>query len=273
MARLAPDDLAIVWFEEGDGVALMSGEDILCIIPGWANTTCSGFSKECMKESPFAWPLLPAENVLLPRVTKAREFWTQWGGDSWGVFQNTRVSILEECFNKHVKYYAIDGGQWPPKALIRFEREDTTFIISIGVSLTPQPTVEIYSESPESKRRIEIALSIKTEALNKNEQNILNYMSAQTNLPWDNITWLGHGHTVPCEDVFAASTPYVICANAAESTMLPQTPFPSFREDPINVLWLVPFTAEERDYSEINGSEKLFHDLTKDRADFWIFKG
>lgn len=33
---LIPDQLRIVWFEEGDGAALFEGDEALAIIPGWS---------------------------------------------------------------------------------------------------------------------------------------------------------------------------------------------------------------------------------------------
>jgi hypothetical protein len=46
-----------LWFEEGDGVALVEGGRLLAVIPGWSDMSrgMPGYSRECIGQTPFAW--------------------------------------------------------------------------------------------------------------------------------------------------------------------------------------------------------------------------
>lgn len=273
--KLEASELEIVWFEEGDGAALLYKGEILCVIPSWSNQECPGYSKDCIKESQFAWPLGDSSsNVLFARVRKAKEFWDGWNDNSWDKFQQVYLGTIEKSIGKYNKYYAIDGGYWPPKAMITIEKGNLTYVITLGVSIIPQPKVEMYFEEPREYRRFEFGFIIETELLNKNRNGILSYISAQTSLPWNCLTWLGHGHTIPCDQIFpeAKEFPFVIFINTKEINKVPVIDLPAYREDPINILWMVPITSSEKKYAEDCGSEVMIDEHTKDIADLLIFR-
>ncbi|WP_055668651.1 suppressor of fused domain protein [Desnuesiella massiliensis] len=274
--RLDPSKLEIVWFEEGDGAALLYDKEILSVIPGWSNPQCPGYSKDCIKVSEFAWPLgSPSENVLFERVRKSKEFWDNWNEDSWEKVQTAYLQAIERSLGKYDKYYAIDGGHWPPKAMVTINKDNLTYIITLGVSLIPQPKVEMYYEEPEQYRRFELGFAMKTELFNKNKNGILAYVSGQTSLPWDCQTWLGHGHTIPCDQIWPDSRefPFILLLSDNEVNNVPTVNFPLNKEDVINLLWMVPITSEERMFAEDKGSEALIEKYSRNREDLWVFKG
>ena len=216
-ARLNPDDLEAVWLEDGDGVALLEKGEILSIIASWCNTEFPPHAKDCTIGNPFAIPLTE-ENVLINTVKRAQEFWRSWDEDHWTLFRDERSQLLESYFGQHKNYYAIDRGEWPIKAMARYEIGDITYLVTIGVSIIPQPTVDLYTETPEDFRRFELGLAIKTDELMKKEMTILEFCSMVTRIPWDNIAWLGHGHTTECFGGFADndSFPYGVFINSKE---------------------------------------------------------
>ncbi|SHJ12140.1 Suppressor of fused protein (SUFU) [Clostridium cavendishii DSM 21758] len=274
--KLDASKLEIVWFEEGDGAALLYNNEILSVIPGWAGPQFSGYSRDCVEESQFAWPLgNSSENVLYERVRKAKEFWDNWNDESWGEIQTEYLATIEKSIGKYEKYYAIDGGHWPPKAMVTIEKDDLTYIITMGVSVIPQPKVEMYFEEPKYHRRFELGFVIETELLNKNRNGILSYISAQTTLPWTYLTWLGHGHTIPCNQISSdlAEFPYVLLVNNKGFEYVPDIKLPLYREDEVNILWMVPLTIEEKKYAEDKGSECLIEEHLKDSEELWIFRG
>lgn len=57
--------------------------------------------------------------------------------------QDGTIGALERTLGKHTSYYAIDGGNWPPKATLRFKTSGGVAVVTCGVSLRPQPTVEM----------------------------------------------------------------------------------------------------------------------------------
>ena len=79
--RLNPEDLSIVCFEEGDAAALFERERLLCVIAGWSGyKDFNGYSRYAVGMAPYAWELTDAEEVLLKRAEKSREFWDYFEG-------------------------------------------------------------------------------------------------------------------------------------------------------------------------------------------------
>src|SRR5690606_29135581 len=68
LAQLTP-----LWFEEGDGVALYEEDELLAVIPGWADMHrgMPGYARDAVGESPFAWALSEALEGLRPRIANA----------------------------------------------------------------------------------------------------------------------------------------------------------------------------------------------------------
>ncbi len=54
----------------------------------------------------------------MQRVIDSRDKWDYFDTDYWGSVQSEHIIALENFFGKHEKYYAIDGGKFPPKALV-----------------------------------------------------------------------------------------------------------------------------------------------------------
>lgn len=263
-------DIEVVWFEEGDGAGVIYQGNILGIIPPWVEDTFPVFASGCSKESYLVLPLIKEDNVLWDRLLKAKQFWHDFDNDFWVDFKDKSLSILENQFGPHVKYYAIDGGFFPPKALVKFEVKGVTYLITLGVSLIPQPTVESYTKTPETKRRIEIALAIETNTFNKNEESILGYISDISKLSWNNFSWLGHGHTISATDIFSSDLTNVLCIGANEYTKLPSIDLPSINGDTTNILWLMPLTEEETNVKKTTGIDAFCEKLKK--TNFWVFK-
>ena len=254
--RLDKQSLRVIWFEEGDGAALATGDDILAIIPPWSGTKgFSGYAKDCSAETPVAWPLLQ-DNALLARVRRAGDYWSSWGTPEspWKRIQQDEMAAYERAFGKYEKYFAIDGNEWPPKALVRYS-PDRVVLITVGVAIRPQPAVEMATKDASAHRRIELAITLEPKFAAKFADRAARYISAQSSLPWARMTWLGHGHTVPC-DAFEG-TPFVAVMLVSKRLGVPAVQLPRFREDPINVLWLVPLTRPEYDFAMQHASDEL----------------
>lgn len=269
--KLDPNELSIVWFEECDGAALLYRNEILSILPGWAGDKYPGYSRDCIKDSQYCLPLGTRDtNVLYKRIDDCKLFWQSWDADPWPSIQQNFPDSITSNIGNIEKYYAIDGGKWPPKAMVKVVKDNITFIFTLGVSILPQPKVEQYTEQPELYRRFEFAFAIESEWLSKNEKQILRYISAQTSLPWANLTFLAASHTIPCKEIKSIQRNFeFILLSKPESA--PQVNLPLMNGDMVNLLWIVPITAKERKYAEENGSEQLIANQ-KDN-DYWIFNG
>lgn len=117
-----------------------------------------GYAKDCVKESSLCFPLgTPETNVLFKRVENAIKFWNSWESDRWSSIQQSFLDAITTDIGETTHYYAIDGGHWPPKAMVKVIKEDITYIFTLSVSILPQPKVEQYTDEPESIRRFEFA--------------------------------------------------------------------------------------------------------------------
>ena len=123
--------------------------------PPWSGTNeFRGYARDNIGKGPVAWELSP-NNVLFERFKQAESYWRKWNDEEfWPSIQSSQISQLEKVFGRHAKYYAIDGGRWPPKAMVRFAWRDRTVLVTVGVALRPQPNVEMTTEAPEQLRRM-----------------------------------------------------------------------------------------------------------------------
>lgn len=270
--RLNREQLSIVWFEEGDGAALLEGDALLCVIPGWSGyKDFHGYSKYALGTAPYAWELTQAEKVLGARVAKSREFWNHFEGEYWGAVQELHMNALELFYETQEKYFAIDGGKFPPKALISGIRNGVHYGITAGVSLLPMPQVEQYfPEETSDFRRIELGFAT-TEAQKDVCMKMYSYLSAISNIPWQEISFLGHGHTIPCDTIEGFYAVWLL-----NSRLLPQIDvpgYPEFMGDKINLLWVVPLKEEEFGKIKEIGTEEALKRLEGQIKELPIFDG
>lgn len=67
---LDPQNLRIVWSEEGDAAALYERDELLAVIPSWSGSSgFDGFSRDCLGNGPIAWELSDT-NVSHQRYAK-----------------------------------------------------------------------------------------------------------------------------------------------------------------------------------------------------------
>lgn len=255
--RLNRERLSIVWFEEGDAAALLEGDILLGVIPGWSGYQgFCGYSRYAAGMAPGAWELAPAEEALRARVSKSREFWNYFAGGYWEEVQQMHLGVLEGFFGKHETYFAIDGGKFPSRALVSGIRDGVHYGITAGVSLLPMPQAEQYFQEETSDfRRIELGFAAAEEQKDVC-MKMYSYISAIARIPWQEISFLGHGHTIPCSVIEGFSAVWLL-----DSRLLPQIDapsYPDFMGDKINLLWLVPMKEEEfKRLKEIGTEEAL----------------
>lgn len=254
---LDKEKLSVVWFEEGDAAALLEGDELLCVIPGWSGYKgFNGYSKYALGMAPYAWELAPAQKALWDKVSISRDFWSFFEGNYWGEVQKLHLDILEGFFGKYEQYYAIDGGKFPAKALVSGIKGGVHYGITAGVSLLPMPQVEQYFPDETSAfRRMELGFAA-AEAQKDVCMRMYSYISAVSRIPWQEISFLGHGHTIPCDAIEGFTAVWLL-----NSRLLPQLEapsYPDFMGDKVNLLWLVPLKEEEfRRLKEIGTEEAL----------------
>jgi hypothetical protein len=156
--------------------------------------------------------------------------------------------------------------------LLRFDLQDRYVLVTVGVSLLPQPQVETCMDDPSPFRRIELAGAIDKNCPVDQVMRFADYLGAQSRYPWTHWSWLGEGHTIPCDAVPESCGGEQFPA-ALLSKRLPATPpivWPLFREDPINLLWFLPVSAAEREWAMANSTNELIDRLIENHVDVTI---
>lgn len=260
--RLVKTALRIVWFEEGDAAALLEGDEVLAIIPGWSGMGgFSGYARDCIGQTPFSWAL-EKDNVLHDRVRASEAYWQEWNqpGGLWNAIQTAQCEAYAEHLGTYQNYYSIDGGNWPPKAMLRIERGDAVVLVTVGVCLRAQPTVERYTDHPEDLRRIELGFAQSSKMADHQLMAFARYLSGQSGLPWCHLTWLGPFHTIPC-DAFGPDSVFSAVLLVPEASDVPKVLLPAFRGDFVRLLWMVPITETERQFAVQFSGQSLFEKL------------
>ncbi|MFO0864612.1 MAG: hypothetical protein U0744_08180 [Gemmataceae bacterium] len=224
LGPLNREALRVVWLPEGNGAALYEGDELLAILPPWSGLKgFHGYARDAIGDGPVAWEI-GKTNVLVDRFREAEAYWGQWNGEAWPSMRDALLAAIERTLGRHDKYYAIDGGNWPPRALVRIPRDDAYVFLTIGMSARPQPNVEMATEEPELLRRVEMGAilpaSLPTEALNR----FGSYLSGQSAYPWERYTWFGAVHTVPCNAWPNPKFPFALVQHEHSAAPTPSRP-------------------------------------------------
>jgi hypothetical protein len=277
--------LEVVWFEEGDGAALLEGGQPLCVVPGWSDMDhgVPGYSREAIGRSPFAFALDDEIEHLGPRILQAQAFW-DWrrGHGAWEGFQQGVLGHLLARLGPGGYYWHDVGRQGRAKAeppvgaapatqpLVgvseRPARGDRTYNVlsTVGMSCQRMPTVELYEDNVGEHARIELAVA--TTLPSQRAGSIFPWLAqypwrAVTSFaPGDNVKWYHQARTFPLgprwEGVLLLDNP-----NRLEGPNAPDMAGFSFGGDPVQWLWLVPITEAERQFGKEEGPDALIERL------------
>ncbi|MCY1075965.1 suppressor of fused domain protein [Archangium lansingense] len=256
--RPVTSQLRVVWFEDCVSAALLEGDEVLAIIPTWSGERgFSGYARDCAEENPLCWPLLPS-NRLLERVRAAEAYWRSWENDPWSGFRDAGVTLVERQLGRVSNYYAIDGGAWPPRALLKVPTGKATALLTLGMGLRCQPRVDGESEDASQPRRIEFGLAVDEATFASAGERLMRYLSGQSTYPWYFGTYLGEGHTLPC-DALPGFEAMLLCGAPAGA---PRMEVLHAWGEPVRRLWMMPITEAERELAMAQGSQVLIERLT-----------
>jgi hypothetical protein len=278
-----PERLSFVWFEEGDAVALLHDNAPLAVLPGWAGMNgFFGYSADAVGEEQLAWDLSPALQGLWPRIEESRRYW-EWraDADSWRQIQERQLAHLESILGPHQRYWAADGGQYPPRAVAGFERSSlpgVTILVTLGMSAQRMPQVEMHFEDPRPFRRTELAL-----ATYGDPSQAAGLLSSTMRFPWAFATWLGDGHTSSFGDpsetpgqsaiLLARVPPHQTFQRETGAHQVPAPNLGGLQDvsgDPVQYLWILPIAASERNQAEKDGSAEVIRRMEAQQRG-WIW--
>ena len=276
--ELQPDQLEVVWFEGGDSAALLHEGQIISVIPPWACPSfanISGYARECAAPGFIGIrPLHELASLIEQHVERALDFWHTWSEEeAWQHYLNERISILEEQFGPHTRYFAIDGDRFPPRAIVVFEQDEKVIFITIGISILAQPRVELFLDEPQHSRRFEMGMAFhKNFVDNISITRIGSAISAIVAMPWDQLCWIGNGHTVDCNMLTSGDplSPFDSVLMLEEGLGIPHVRYPDYR-DPVTILWGIPICQQERQFLRENETEDLIGRLSLEDHN-WVYE-
>jgi len=262
-------DLSVVWLPEGNGVALYERSRLLAIIPPWAGEgRFHGHSTEAVGQGPVAWELTD-DNALVQRFEEAQQFWSYWDRlDAWTLIQKNLLETYERRFGEHVRYFKVDAESFPPMAVATFKDVDRTYILSLGMSVRPQPNVERATDNPRPLRRIELGAVVPASYTDEQVREVAEAIGSWPSHLWRAMTWFGPGHTLPFE---AWRNPTFRHALLAPTVRTLEGPLALNLDDrfgdPVTLLWLLPVTLEEFARVRAVGGVATAKELPVDRCD------
>lgn len=187
--------LQVVWFEEGDAVALTDGEGVLAIIPGWAgHSEFYGYSRYARGRSPLAWELSrEAAEAFDLKVTESREYWSWRTTQAWPQIRSTGLAHLEARIGPQEAAWPVGDALFPEMIASRHRLGDRDIWVTATTGLSAQRMagVDLYHDEPEGAARIELAIARATP-----DQVAAELLGAVAMVPFGRCTWLGEGHTI-----------------------------------------------------------------------------
>jgi hypothetical protein len=272
--------LEALWFEEGDGAAILENGRPLAVIPGWADMSrgMPGYSRDVIGQTPFGWSLTEALEGLAPRLDRARAFW-RWrsSADGWGQFQQALLGHLMPRLGPGAHYWEASGGRQPLVGISErpaVPPRPYAVLSTVGMSCQRMPVVEQVLDEPSSYARVELALA--TTLPTAQAARVFLWLATY---PWQAVTWFGPGHSVRWYHSAATfplngPSPYeaVLLLDSPGALLGPEPPDLSgfaFGGDPVRWLWVIPITENDRQLAKERGSASLINRLAAQRRS-WI---
>ena len=239
LTPLNVENLELVWGEEGQAAFLFENDNLVCVIPYWANQELPGYSVFSNNENVSGVPIsLGENNAMFENSKKAKEFWAQDFSVLWKEYQESYLNELEEKYGENTNYYAIDGGNFPSKGLVIHEKDGICYAFTVGLGLLKQPKVEMYLDDPAEYAHIELGFSFSTETT-FDRTNAYAQISSIAAIPWKYNTFLADRHT----------TEFQINETHKQGVLISSKHTPITHSDVlnaknINLLWILPINTE-----------------------------
>ncbi len=274
--------LEALWFEEGDGVAILENGRPLAVIAGWSDMDrgMPGYSSDVIGQTPFGWSLDDAMEGLAPRLERSRAYW-RWrqSASGWEQFQQALLGHLEPRLGPGGHYWDASAGHQPLTGVTERPpgpHRPYTILSTVGMSCQRMPVVEQVLDDPSGYARIELALA--TTLPSAQAARVFGWLATY---PWRAVTWFGPGHSVrwyhdPATFPLGAdgngSFGAVLLLDSPGSLPGPEPPDLSgftFGGDPVRWLWIVPISEPDRQMAKEHGSASLVSRLA-DQQRSWI---
>ena len=232
-----PTALRLVWFEEGDGVALLDDDGVLAAIPGWGGEgEFAGYARHARGRTALAWELNGETLGLLEaKVAQSEAHWA-WRSGAWAEIRDRGFAHLEARLGPAEEVWPLDGGRFPEVVASRHRvgTRDLWVTATTGLSAQRMAGVEANVADPDSAACIELAV-----ASSAPDASGAELLARLATIPFGRCTWLGEGHTVARRDPVPGVGGEILTADPPEGADGPAPDLSglSQRELPVTYLW------------------------------------
>ena len=255
---------SLQWGLDQNSIAVYYKDRIIAILPEWSGTNGFwGYSLGTDKESVIAWPLFE-DNVQIKRFLDERIFLDSWSESSWISRQESLVFFYENLFKGEVRYFAADGGKWPPLGIHYSKSSEIEFMATVGMSQLPMPEYGMARENVGDFRRIELAMACRPIS---DFTPLAQYLSGQATYPWHFGSHFDHGHTLPCEQLreVGSKASFVVIIEVAD--FLSTVTMPSLDDGLVRLLYMLPIYKSEQQFAEKNSTQRLIEMIEQAKVD------
>jgi hypothetical protein len=257
--------LELLWFEEGDMVALFVDGEIEAILPSWSGYgEVRGYAIEARGRGPLAWELVHP-NPLSSRAARARAHWDALNqGALWPILESADLDHAERCIGERESVWNVNLPGHPPRAVGSFRplRAGRARVVytTLGMSGQPMPLVEAEQDDYLQLRRVQVAM-----ATAGDDAWVSTFLGDMARYPWNARRWIGEGHAIEAAGIDPVAAPgrfpSVLLLSNPPADQKQQAPnLAGHRDrtgDPITYLWAIPITAAERGLVDREGPEPL----------------
>ena len=270
------DGPRIVWFEEGDGIALVDRAGIVAAIPGWAgHEGFYGYARWALGRSPLAWEMSGSvEASLVDKVRRSDDYW-HWrlapAARAWDEICSDGLDHLTRTLGPPEDVRDGAPGRFPELALSR-HRAGTTDVwvtVTTGLSGARMPGIDHVVDDPGPVSRIELAI-----ARDHPDEVGFQLLASLAAIPFGRMTWLGEGHTIggrPGSFPALGEDCFGVLLTTRPPGRFPDLSGPERRSDPIRYLWVVGIDAPTFDLVRARGSAVALAHLTE-RGDSFVHR-
>ena len=242
------DNWRLQWGLDQNSISVHYKDKLIAVMPEWSgHEGFWGYSIGVSDETDIAWPLNDG-NEQIKRITSEQVFLDNWSDSDWVELQEGVMGKYKNSMRGDNRYFAGDGGNWPPLGIHYCKNAEQELISTIGMSILPMPLLGMNFENPEPYRKIELAIIFENA---RDGLPLASYISGQATYPWSFGTHFNHGHTIPCSQLEEAGSDMSFMLILETANFLPEI---SLNQPNTRLLFMLPIYESEQVYIEKNGS-------------------
>lgn len=243
------DELEIVWSKEGHIAGLLHNDEIVCVIPSWADGhNFPGYALYAKENNMVAWKLKDA-SPMVERILEGKAFWKQEFNEVWKTYNTPYFSQLSDLFGAATNCYDLNKDRFPSRLLLTFEKDGMSYAFTIGAGMFSMPNADRYYAEYEDYARCEYAVQYPSSSLSREEEmELFPSIAGLCSLPWHAIDCVGHGHTldIPIKDKYGC----VLIDDEKSGDPLPL----HLKKEGVHVYWIR--SVEDEVFAQLKDEEK-----------------